>query len=87
MIIGFNSFSEQIHKLGMRNSEELALYLLEKYQVALLPGSDFGFEETEFYFRLAFVDFDGRKVIKSFQGEIDSDFIQKESPNIAMGTH
>ena len=46
MIIGFNSFPEQIHKLGIRNSKELALYLLEKYQVALLPGSDFGFEET-----------------------------------------
>lgn len=87
MIIGFNSFSEQIHKLGIRNSKELALYLLEEYQVALLPGSDFGFEETAFYFRLAFVDFDGRKVIKSFKGEIDSDFIQKECPNIAMGTH
>ena len=50
-----------------------------------MSGSDFGFEETEFYFRLAFVDFDGKKVIKFFQGEIDPDFIQKERPNIALG--
>lgn len=50
-----------------------------------MSGSDFGFEETEFYFRLAFVDFDGKKVIKFFQGEIDPDFIQKECPNIALG--
>ena len=63
------------------------MYLSEKYQVALLPGSDFDLEETEFYFRLAFVDFDGRKVIKIFQGEVDSDFVQKECPDIAMGTH
>ena len=88
MMIGFDQFSEKIHRLGINTSQELAMYLLENYQVALLPGSDFGFDETEFYFRLAFVDFQGEKVLKAFQkeGSIDHSFIQKECASIYKGT-
>lgn len=49
MMIGFNQFKTQIQSLGINTSNELANYLLDTYQVALLPGSDFGFENTEFF--------------------------------------
>jgi aspartate/methionine/tyrosine aminotransferase len=88
MMIGFDAFADQIHKLGIQTSEELALYLLETYQVALLPGSDFGFEDAEFFFRLAFVDFNGESVLKAYQksGKIDVEFIQRECPSMYLGT-
>ena len=87
MMVGFDAFADEIHKLGIQTSQELALYLLENYQVALLPGSDFGFEDSEFFFRLAFVDFDGASVFKAFQktGKIDVEFIQKECPSMYLG--
>jgi aspartate/methionine/tyrosine aminotransferase len=88
MMIGFDAFADQIHKLGMQTSQQLALYLLEKYQVALLPGSDFGFDDSEFFFRLAFVDFDGESVMKAYQHnqQMDAEFIQKECPSMFVGT-
>jgi len=87
MMIGFGAFEDQIHKLGIETSQELALHLLENYQVALLPGSDFGFEDSEFYFRLAFVDFHGEHVMKAYQTiqEIDVAFIQNECPSMYYG--
>ncbi len=87
MMIGFDKFRSQINKKGIQTSQELAHYLLENYQVALLPASDFGFEETEFFFRLAFVDFDGEKVLQaSKEKKIDLDFIKEECSNIYKGT-
>ena len=87
MMVGFDQFKNQINSKGIYTSEELAIYLLENYQVALLPGSDFGFQDSEFFFRLAFVDFDGKNVMKAFKGKIDNDFIKKECPNMFTGTH
>ena len=88
MMIGFDAFANQIHRLGIQTSQGLAMYLLEKYQVALLPGSDFGFEKSEFYFRLAFVDFHGEEVLKAYQKAKSTDpaFIEKECPAIFYGT-
>ncbi|QMU66340.1 MAG: hypothetical protein GKR88_19985 [Flavobacteriaceae bacterium] len=45
----------------------------------MLPGTDFGFKETELFFRIAFVDFDGEKILESYQKNtcIDEDFIKK----------
>ena len=87
MMVGFDQFSGEIQELGIQTSQELAMHLLENYQVALLPGSDFGFEEHEFYFRLAFVDFQGKEVLEAYQqkGSIDREFIQQECPSIFKG--
>jgi aspartate/methionine/tyrosine aminotransferase len=88
MMIGFDAFEGQIRQLGIQTSQELALYLLETYQVALLPGSDFGFDDTEFFFRLAFVDFNGETVMNAYEKSktIDEDFIRKECPSMYKGT-
>ena len=44
MMIGFETFKEAIQSLNIHTSIELAHYLLENYDVSLLPGSDFGFK-------------------------------------------
>tara|TARA_B110000091_G_scaffold214477_1_gene268261 strand:+ start:1017 stop:2288 length:1272 start_codon:yes stop_codon:yes gene_type:complete len=87
MLIGFNEYKRQILKLGITTSFDLANYVLENYKFAMLPGVDFGFEKDELFFRIAFVDFDGKKVMKAFNSdiEIDLDFIKSNTPNIFSG--
>ena len=87
MLIGFNEYKKQILKLGITTSFDLANYVLENYKFAMLPGVDFGFEKDELFFRIAFVDFDGKKVMKAFNSdkEIDLDFIKSNTPNIFSG--
>jgi aspartate/methionine/tyrosine aminotransferase len=87
MVIGFNKFKSQISQLGIHTSIDLATHVLEKYKVAMLPGVDFGFEKEELFFRIAFVDFDGEKVMKMYQKdqEISLDFLKKHTLNIMEG--
>lgn len=87
MLIGFNEYKKQILKLGITTSFDLANYVLVNYKFAMLPGIDFGFEKEELFFRIAFVDFDGKKVMKAFNSdlEIDLDFIKRNTPNIFSG--
>jgi aspartate aminotransferase len=87
MMIGFNKFKNKIGSLGISTSEELSNHILEKYNVALLPASDFYFREEDLFFRLAFVDFDGQKVMRAYNSRpyVNEDFIKKYCPNIFGG--
>ena len=87
MMIGFNDFKKQINALGIFTSTSLAEYLLDKHNVALLPGSDFYFKEEILFFRLAFVDFNGKEVLNALvkDDDIDDTFIQNYCPNICNG--
>ena len=87
MMIGLNNFKQGINSLGIHTSAQLANYLLEHFNVALLPATDFYFKEEELFFRLAFVDFDGQKVLRAYNNRpiINEDFLQKYCPNIYGG--
>lgn len=87
MLIGFNTYRTAISKLGITTSIQLANYMLENYSFAMLPGVDFGFEKEELFFRIAFVDFNGQKVMKAFETNknIDVDFIKENAPSIIIG--
>lgn len=88
MMIGFENFKERINNnTGIKTSDELANYLLSNFRVALLPASDFYFKPKEFFFRLAFVDFNGEEVLEKYKStkNIDPDFIEKYTPNIYNG--
>ena len=52
-----------------------------------MPGSDFGFKSNELFFRMAFVDFDGEKVLKAYLKEkhIDEAFIIENCLSIYKG--
>jgi aspartate aminotransferase len=84
MLIGFNEYKKQILKLGITTSFDLTNYVLVNYKITLLPRIDFGFEKEELFFRIAFVDFDGKKVMEAFSSdlEIDLDFIKRNTPTI-----
>lgn len=88
MMIGFNKFKDRFNKMGITNSNELADFLLSNYNVALLPSTDFYFEKEELFFRLAYVDFDGEKVLKAYKSfNLETkEFIKENCPSIYLGT-
>lgn len=58
MMPNFDRWRESLAQQGVTTSTQLATFLLEKYQLALLPGAAFGIPEQELSLRLAtsFVD-------------------------------
>ena len=87
MMIDFEHYREKLVKSGITTSMALADVLLEKYGIALLPSTDFYFDEKQLIFRLAFVDFNGESVYNAYvkDQKIDEDFIKTLCPDIYLG--
>ena len=70
-------------------SSEMCDNILKETGVALLPGSDFGFEKNKMLARLSFTDFDGQNFMKQTQNKkkIDNDLILKLAPKIVEGVN
>ena len=87
LMIGFENFKTLLKPLKLDTSTKLSHHLLDNYGVALLPGSDFGFKSNELFFRMAFVDFNGEKVMKAYKKEkkIDERFIKENCISIYKG--
>ncbi|WP_321369970.1 pyridoxal phosphate-dependent aminotransferase [uncultured Desulfuromusa sp.] len=63
MFPDFEPLRERLSDRGIHNGEELCDRLLQETGVAILPGNCFGRPQEELTARLAFVDFDGAKVL------------------------
>ncbi len=89
LVIDFTNYTQAFKKINITDSVSLAKYLLEHYNVALLPGTDFYFRPDEYVFRLAFVDFNGKKALKEYQKNkkmpLNLKFIETFAPNIVLG--
>ena len=61
--------------------------ILKDTGVALLPGSDFGFDQSRMLARLSFTDFDGQKFMEQIKvGKIiDDNTINEFAPKITEG--
>ena len=61
--------------------------ILKETGVALLPGSDFGFDKDIMLARLSFTDFDGQEFMRQTQNKkvIDKSLILKLAPKIVEG--
>ena len=83
---GFYLMPEFLNK-KFKSSSEMCDDILIKTGVALLPGSDFGFDKTRMFVRLSFTDFDGKKFMQETQNEqiINNDLILKFAPKIVEG--
>ena len=68
-------------------SSEMCDNILKESGVALLPGSDFGFDKNKMLARLSFTDFDGQEFMKQTQNgqAIDKNLILKLAPKIVEG--
>ncbi len=83
---GFYLMPEFLNK-KFKSSSEMCNDILIKTGVALLPGSDFGFDKTRMLVRLSFTDFDGKKFMQETQNEqmIKNNLILKFAPKIVEG--
>lgn len=83
---GFYLMPEFLNK-KFNSSAEMCDDILNKAGVALLPGSDFGFEQNRMLARLSFTDFDGKKFMEKIEDEIiiDDILINELAPKIVEG--
>ena len=61
--------------------------ILNDTGVALLPGSDFGFDKTKMLARLSFTDFNGQEFMNKIEDnqKIENDHISNLAPKIIEG--
>ena len=84
---GFYLMPEFVGK-KFSSSKEMCKDILEKTGVALLPGSDFGFNESKLLARLSFTDFDGNEFMKKTQNEdIGEKAVEKFASKIVEGVN
>jgi aspartate aminotransferase len=83
---GFYLMPEFSNK-SFSNSAAMCDNLLKKTGVALLPGSDFGFDKKRMLTRLSFTDFNGQEFMNTIKNgkQIDNDLILKMAPKVVEG--
>ncbi|MDC0925424.1 aminotransferase class I/II-fold pyridoxal phosphate-dependent enzyme [Candidatus Pelagibacter sp.] len=83
---GFYLMPEFLNK-KFKSSSEMCDSILNDTAVALLPGSDFGFDETKMLARLSFTDFDGQEFMNKIEDnqKIENDHIANLAPKIIEG--
>ncbi len=62
----FEPFREKLSQRGIETSDQLAMDMLEKTQIASLPGTGFGDDPNNLQLRLASCDFDGQTALDFF---------------------
>ena len=83
---GFYLMPEFLNK-KFNSSSEMCDNILKDTGVALLPGSDFGFDQSRMLARLSFTDFDGQEFMNKIEDnqKIDNDCIANLAPKIIEG--
>jgi len=85
---GFYLMPEFSNK-SFSTSSDMCDNLLKETGVALLPGSDFGFDKKKMLARLSFTDFNGQEFMNNSKDKkkIDNDLILKFAPKIVEGVN
>ena len=85
---GFYLMPEFLNK-SFSTSSEMCNNLLNETGVALLPGSDFGFNQSRMLARLSFTDFNGKDFMSNISDEkqIDKSLILKCAPKVVEGVN
>ena len=83
---GFYLMPEFLNK-KFNTSSDMCDSILKDTGVALLPGSDFGFDQDQMLARLSFTDFDGQEFMNKIEDnqKIDNDKISEFAPKIVQG--
>jgi aspartate aminotransferase len=63
LFLDFSDFSDKFNSMGIKTSKQLFEIILNETGVALLHGSSFNRPKEEFTARMAYVDFDGARVL------------------------
>jgi len=79
----FSLYKNQLLKMGIKNSKDLANILLEETGVATLPGADFMMPSDQLILRLAYVNFNGSNALANSMN--NKDFLNIDCQNIING--
>jgi len=94
--VNFDGFATQLNELGVTTANQLSAYLLDKYRIASLPGSDFGIPASTLSLRLStsYLDMerddDAQRIFDLYQSLVDTglqDFMSEQhhpSTNAAL---
>ena len=71
-----------------KTSSELCEAILNETGVAMLPGSDFGFNPKKMLARLSYTDFDGVEFFRNVSDykSISQEMVKRYAPNVVEGT-
>lgn len=85
---GFYLLPEFLNK-KFESSSMLCDEILTNLNIALLPGSDFGFDQKRMIVRLSFTDFDGDKFMKNIneKTDINDELIKLYAPKVVEGVN
>ncbi len=88
-IANFDSFREALHHRGITTNHDLAVHLLDHYQIATLPGSEFGIADDELSLRIAtsYIDMEtdqkAREIMDAYQSGIGAEaLIDRHHPGM-----
>lgn len=85
--VDFSPFKRALEKKSLHSSSEIAAYILGRFNVVALAGSEFGSDENELNLRMACRDYDGKKALNAYieSGRDVSNvtqFIETNAPHI-----
>jgi aspartate aminotransferase len=83
----FENFKKHLRERGIITSGAMSNSLLEESSIAVLPGSDFYMPATHLGVRVAAVDFDGGRVLRSWPGadHVTEQYLRDFLPKIEQG--
>ncbi len=83
----FSNYSEKLTAKGIHTAEEFCVELLNTKGVAMLPASAFGFDQSQLFTRMCYVDFNGAKAIEAINsGEaLSAAFFDEYAPSVIQG--
>jgi aspartate aminotransferase len=83
----FGKYHDNLKRSGIESSEALAKDLIDKIQLATLPGTAFGDDPTNLTLRLATCDFDGQTALNYYTDHPDckpESLVYASCPNIKL---
>jgi aspartate/methionine/tyrosine aminotransferase len=84
----FGKYARHLSAVGIQSATELCQHLLNRYQVAALPGNAFYMPPESLTMRMASVDYDGADALKAYfsDRELNDEFVRRFMPNLVNGS-
>ena len=92
LLADFNAYSAELRKAKITTSQKLSESLIvHPYHTAIVGGDSLVLERTDFSARIAYVDYDGTKVLQSYLNHIPKtsyervEFVRNNAPKMVAG--
>ena len=91
LTLDFEPFRHVLKAKNIETSKDVCGALIDQKEVAMLPGSVFGYDDDVLTTRLCYVDFDGVAAMKASEAigldkPLPEDFLQTYCPNVIEGS-